>query len=548
MTDPVRRRDLLKSVPATAFFGAAVAQMRAPSSADDRHAATAALSPELSPRDQRLSAPNERIVKEDLELGFGTVTRTKPGGGSALGHRIGIHTFFPDTYNVRDFGALGDGSTDDTAAIQAAITACPAYGMVLLPPGHYLLSGGLTITRPLTLAGSGFATILYVLPTVAASTNIVTVAPATDGHYFVFRDFCIAARSGTPGRHTIYLDGSATYVGDSIFSNLQLYKLNATGNAIYGAGSGGDSRMAGNPVITTIQHCVLGGGIAFEQCGDTVRVVGNHIAGPGKAVDVSFVSGASTFVFKNNSVTNDGGLRVGGRAVAMQIVENEFETTATFTGSNGALLDLDGTSAHPAADTIIARNSFQVVNGITTNTIRVNHAVRTAIFSNRFGRGLTNSRDVVVSANATDTFIGTNLWATGVPIASMVSDSGVGTVFAGAWGGAWHSAALVRLGIGASGVDAEQIRFGRRDDDKRYNSVFSKSSGSGNAGVEVFVHDGVSEASQIGLMGWYGNGIVAFLTQPPVHANNAAAKAAGLSAGQIYRTNGDPDVLCVVHT
>lgn len=34
---------------------------------------------------------------------------------------------------------------------------------------------------------------------------------------------------------------------------------------------------------------------------------------------------------------------------------------------------------------------------------------------------------------------------------------------------------------------------------------------------------------------------------PPVYANNAAALAGGLTAGDRYRTGGDPDLLCVVH-
>ena len=33
----------------------------------------------------------------------------------------------------------------------------------------------------------------------------------------------------------------------------------------------------------------------------------------------------------------------------------------------------------------------------------------------------------------------------------------------------------------------------------------------------------------------------------PVYANNAAAKAGGLSAGALYRTNSDPDTVCIVH-
>lgn len=39
--------------------------------------------------------------------------------------------------NVRDFGAKGDGESDDTPAIQAAIGACPEGGRVLIPEGKY---------------------------------------------------------------------------------------------------------------------------------------------------------------------------------------------------------------------------------------------------------------------------------------------------------------------------------------------------------------------------------------------------------------------------
>lgn len=40
--------------------------------------------------------------------------------------------------NVRKFGAKGDGKSNDTASLQAAISACPACGTVYLPAGEYL--------------------------------------------------------------------------------------------------------------------------------------------------------------------------------------------------------------------------------------------------------------------------------------------------------------------------------------------------------------------------------------------------------------------------
>jgi polygalacturonase len=45
----------------------------------------------------------------------------------------------PPYVNVRDFGAQGDGKTDDTAAIRKALDSLPAEGgVVYFPAGHYL--------------------------------------------------------------------------------------------------------------------------------------------------------------------------------------------------------------------------------------------------------------------------------------------------------------------------------------------------------------------------------------------------------------------------
>jgi hypothetical protein len=47
-------------------------------------------------------------------------------------------------FNVQNFGAKGDGITDDTAAIQSAIDAAAAAGggQVYMPTGTYIVSGG----------------------------------------------------------------------------------------------------------------------------------------------------------------------------------------------------------------------------------------------------------------------------------------------------------------------------------------------------------------------------------------------------------------------
>lgn len=52
-------------------------------------------------------------------------------------------------YNVMDYGAVGDGVTDDSAAVQAAITACYAttYGGMVYLPARHLIANQITVPK-----------------------------------------------------------------------------------------------------------------------------------------------------------------------------------------------------------------------------------------------------------------------------------------------------------------------------------------------------------------------------------------------------------------
>ncbi len=60
-----------------------------------------------------------------------------------------------DTVNVRRFGAVGDGKTDDTAAFQKALDAVgqAGGGTVYAPRGNYFFAGHLNVPNAVTLAG-----------------------------------------------------------------------------------------------------------------------------------------------------------------------------------------------------------------------------------------------------------------------------------------------------------------------------------------------------------------------------------------------------------
>lgn len=69
-------------------------------------------------------------------------------------------------FNVRDFGATGDGQTQDTAAIQKALDACSMAGggTVKFPAGVYL-------SRPITLHGNNMTLEVDAGATLQATTN-----------------------------------------------------------------------------------------------------------------------------------------------------------------------------------------------------------------------------------------------------------------------------------------------------------------------------------------------------------------------------------------
>lgn len=118
-----------------------------------------------------------------------------------------------DALNVKAFGAVGDGVTDDTAAIQRALDAAYAkflatitdpYGslrlggaVVWLPTGYYLTSGTLTVREGVSIAGAG--TRASVIKATGNSRIIEMPASANYNSFGTFlRDFGIVGDRTKP--------------------------------------------------------------------------------------------------------------------------------------------------------------------------------------------------------------------------------------------------------------------------------------------------------------------------------------------------------------
>jgi hypothetical protein len=86
----------------------------------------------------RLNISGSAVVTGSIYINNGTLIGTASYALNAKSNNV---------YNVKDYGAVGDGTTNDTTAIQTAINAVKVagFGTVYFPDGTFVITGSLTI-------------------------------------------------------------------------------------------------------------------------------------------------------------------------------------------------------------------------------------------------------------------------------------------------------------------------------------------------------------------------------------------------------------------
>ena len=116
-------------------------------------------------------------------------TQPATGGGSgAVASDCALPEVPSDAIDVKDFGARGDGETDDTAAIQKAVDASPKNGTVYVPDGVYMVDAataegdwwqGVALKSDLTFLMSSGAT-LRTIPNGSHISAVLVVDSASN--------------------------------------------------------------------------------------------------------------------------------------------------------------------------------------------------------------------------------------------------------------------------------------------------------------------------------------------------------------------------------
>jgi hypothetical protein len=113
-------------------------------------------------------ANTSNVALGDALIGF----RQSNSSGNLTG-AVGrtVHQKLQEIVSVKDFGATGDGTTDDTAAIQLALNA-GQNGAVFFPTGTYKVSSALTVNSFTHVFGSGYNAVIKTNNSTANIFNI----------------------------------------------------------------------------------------------------------------------------------------------------------------------------------------------------------------------------------------------------------------------------------------------------------------------------------------------------------------------------------------
>lgn len=350
----------------------------------------------------------------------------KPNAAGSVGRTVAVKLL--ERVSVKDFGAIGNGVADDTAAIQAGIDYCGPTGRELFfPAGTYKYSGVTVGTgKSVVFMGENTGRVFLLLSSATAvGFNLTTDHPcAFENLTFGYLPPLI----GTNGAFiNIPADASTNY--NSYFRNLQMNApwigINTTKAASWTMDrvSIGEYRLYGVHVQniptpdngdSTIINCVMTTSITsaiaiVQRSSGGLRIINNKIIGGATYYFLQLDAGVDTsdlLIVGNSmegSVTNGIVLR---RAVASGTFANVTITGNQFAGGPN-VVHMDDVIPGWLKCICVANNAMTIQGGAG---VTINSASDFSVTGNAFRGALSTEIGVQVGANASNGMIGTNVF------------------------------------------------------------------------------------------------------------------------------------------
>lgn len=312
--------------------------------------------------------------------------------------------------NVTDYGAKGDGTSDDTNAINSAITAAAAGKIIYFPAGTYLVSDELTITSDyLSFLGDLGATLLRggddaIMRISGDRCNIenlrfdgnkdteavVNAALIIDGSY----NYCNRLEVFDSTDHGINLDGQLTTCAFNSVMNCYIHDNDGVG---IGQNTVTDSYIAFNDIFNNELE-----GISIDVTAFRHQVIGNKIRA--NCQSASGVAGialdnGSNAIIQGNTISDTQNSKPGLRTQDNTgNTRNSTITGNTFINNTGWGIHLFNGSGGDADFNIVLGNIFQ---GNTSGALLIDANIdKTIVVANMFnGQTYTNNGTATTAGN-----------------------------------------------------------------------------------------------------------------------------------------------------
>ena len=377
----------------------------------------------------------EVMVIEALPVGNTTAPQVSfTQAGST--YNSNVQRKLEERVSVKDFGAIGDGATDDTVSIQAAIDSLsPFGGTVYFPTGIYAVSDAgasrcLFIEYPVSLLGEGANySAIKPLDTVASTVNTIVISPNV-GYALDFLTIeglflgnpSNATRKGATG---IVLDTTTT---GQFLPNFTLTKTYiAGGDTGYGLLHNSANNITGSLYESSIINNTIKSGIKLNDSGDSIQIYNNILSGDNIGVEASQIVGASLLSIIDNNITNDGGAIKVNRALRTHIMRNNIENlrAGATAQNNGAVININNANGTGTAG-VISQNLVSIFGASDATTlVRLREERGTLVQDNTFlaGIGGVTAVDVALSQ---DVRINANTYNVGT-VNSKITDTATAT-------------------------------------------------------------------------------------------------------------------------